>query len=399
MPTPAADSTRPLGLRIAHVSDCYLPRMGGIERQVDGLSAAQAARGDTVDVITSVAFDGDSGSRDDRLLGGPPVTVRRPGRLRAPGSISYRSSVRGSRLVLDGDYDVVHIHASTFSPLAYLAARAATRAGIATVVTTHSFWSYATPIFQAAHLVLGWRDWPITWSAVSRVAAEELSSVLGPGRPVSVLPNGVSAGAWRTEATSLEDDPVRIVTVMRLAKRKRPMEFLAMLRSLRSGTPAAVRLDVRIVGDGPKRLEMADYLRRYGMSSWVHLDGQLSPAEIREALGQSHFYVAPARLESFGIAALEAHCAGLPVIAFARSGISDIVEHRRTGLLVADDAGMTAAMRELARNPQARRGLADNAGQADRRFDWPQILATCDDLYRHALAARLTDATSGSTAP
>ena len=32
-------------MRIAHVSDCYLPRTGGIETQVRGLALAQAARG------------------------------------------------------------------------------------------------------------------------------------------------------------------------------------------------------------------------------------------------------------------------------------------------------------------------------------------------------------------
>jgi hypothetical protein len=65
--------------------------------------------------------------------------------------------------VLAGDFDVVHVHASAFSPLAYLVARSC--AGTTpTELTLHSLWSYATPVFVAADAALGWAGdvghWP-----------------------------------------------------------------------------------------------------------------------------------------------------------------------------------------------------------------------------------------------
>ncbi|MEO7261614.1 MAG: glycosyltransferase family 4 protein, partial [Jatrophihabitantaceae bacterium] len=169
-------------MRIAHVSDCYLPRMGGIERQVQGLAAVQLAAGHEVEVITSVPA-----AATPTPAG---LTVIRPsGPGSHPGSIRYLASLRGRQAVLRGDYDLVHVHASTFSPLAYLAAGAASRSGMATVATLHSLWSYATPIFRSADAALGWRGWPITWSAVSTAAADSLSQVLRPGTEISVLPN------------------------------------------------------------------------------------------------------------------------------------------------------------------------------------------------------------------
>ena len=39
-------------MRILHVTDAYLPRLGGIEMHVHDLAQAQAAAGDDVDIIT-----------------------------------------------------------------------------------------------------------------------------------------------------------------------------------------------------------------------------------------------------------------------------------------------------------------------------------------------------------
>ena len=44
-------------MRIVHVSDCYLPRLGGIEVQVRSIALAQQRRGDEVAVITATPGD------------------------------------------------------------------------------------------------------------------------------------------------------------------------------------------------------------------------------------------------------------------------------------------------------------------------------------------------------
>jgi glycosyltransferase involved in cell wall biosynthesis len=363
-------------MRIAHVTDCYLPRMGGIERQVEGLTRSQLAAGHDVEVITSVPPDGS----------GSAVPVIGPARGGGhPGSIRYQAAWRGRQAALDGGYDLVHLHASTFSPLAYLAAGATSNAGIPTVVTLHSLWSWATPIFRGFDLALDWRRWPITWTAVSEAAALSLAGVLRPRTAISVLPNGVQAELWRCQRQPRDPNRVVLVSVMRLAARKRPMQLLAMLRAARAQLPAELRIEVKIVGDGPKREAMTDYLHKHRMD-WVELTGQLDQPAIRQVFTDADIYLSPATLESFGIAALEARCAGLPVIACAGTGVSDFVSHAQNGLLVANDAEMIDAIISLVRSEQVRSALTAHNLDTESGFAWDSVLRSCARVYAAAFS-------------
>src|SRR5262249_20668801 len=116
-------------MRIVHVTDCYLPRLGGIERQVHDLALHQQATGHDVEIVTSVATDG----------GPSPLRVHRPPGDTGEG-IRYTASRLGAATVRAGSYDLVHVHVSTWSPLAFLAAREAAASGVPVAATVHSVW-------------------------------------------------------------------------------------------------------------------------------------------------------------------------------------------------------------------------------------------------------------------
>ena len=253
-----------------------------------------------------------------------------------------------------------------------------------TVATLHSLWSYATPIFRGFDAALDWRAWPITWTAVSTAAAESLSQVLRPGTEISVLANGVSPNSGSCRAAPRDPRRVVIVSVMRLAARKRPLQLLRILRAVRAQVPAGIDLEVQIIGDGPQRETMLGYLRRHRMTGWVELTGQLDQPAIRDRFADADLYVSPATLESFGIAALEARCAGLPVLAFAGTGVSDFIEHGRNGLLVRSDDQLAAALARLACSPAARAELAGHQQGSASDYRWDQVLQTCEQVYRRA---------------
>jgi glycosyltransferase involved in cell wall biosynthesis len=374
-------------MRVLHISDCYLPRLGGIETQVHALARRQLAAGHEVEVLTATPR-----ARHDltarEVVDGVPL-------IRATADLPFELPVhpragRETARVLDAGprYDVVHAHVGVVSPFAYAALPVVVRRGLPAVVTVHSMWGPAAGGFRAVDAVTRWSRWPVVLSAVSEVAARPLRRIAGPGAVVEVLPNGIDADLWRVDPLPRDPDDVVLAAVMRLAGRKRPMPLLRILRQVRAEVPARVRLRAEIAGAGPLQSAMERYLRRHGMSDWVRLRGRLTTDEVRELYRRADVFVAPSRLESFGIAALEARTAGLPVVARAGTGVTEFVEAPVEGLVVNSDAAMATALARLAVDPALRQGIAAHNRAVPPAVNWPEVLRRCDAAYRRAAELR-----------
>jgi len=254
----------------------------------------------------------------------------------------------------------------------------------------HSLWNRYWPLFSIANRVFGWNGFPIVWTAVSSVAAVPVAQQLQHGGhggstvAIELLPNAVEHEAWRIEPRPHDPRRVVIVSVMRLALRKRPHQYVEMLRRARQLVPADIALEAIIIGDGPRRAGLERYLAKHKMTDWVTLYGRASHDEIREVYRDADFFVAPATLESFGIAALEARSAGLPIIAHAASGVRDFVTHGREGLLAEGDTDMAERIAQLAMSPQLRAQITAYNREHRPSHGWPEVLAQCEALYQRA---------------
>jgi glycosyltransferase involved in cell wall biosynthesis len=94
------------------------------------------------------------------------------------------------------------------------------------------------------------------------------------------------------------------------------------------------------------------------------------------------------RPEPFGLVALEAAAAGLPVVAAAHGGLPEIIRHEETGLLVPpkDPLALAAALRRLADDPDAAAAMG-SAAAADvaARFSPAATVAAVEALYDELL--------------
>jgi glycosyltransferase involved in cell wall biosynthesis len=366
-------------MRILHVTDAYLPKQGGIEVQVHDLAVRQLLAGHDVAVMTCAPADGpESVETPD---GDPEPAVHR---LRTPWGRVRRTNAMIYQHYRRTQPDVVHAHLSVLSPLAILAVRAAARAGVPVVATLHSLWWWATPLYWIADKLLTWSGWRVQWSAVSELAAESLRAVVDDRADVTVLPNGVEPRAWAVEPVDRDPDDVVVVSVMRLAARKRPRALLRVIRRARARLPERVRLRVIVVGDGPLRGRLARDVARLGLSGVVELAGRLERDQIRELYRRADLYIAPAILESFGIAALEARCAGVPVIARRQTGIADFIHQHEHGLLASSDAGLAAALADLAASPLTRSRMAARNRACAPETGWADVLQRCELTYKAA---------------
>jgi glycosyltransferase involved in cell wall biosynthesis len=354
-------------MRVLHVSDSFLPTLGGIENMVADLASRQVAEGHEVSVLTSAPAGPAGDGSDDG------VHV-----IRVNGS--------AAQVLVDGSWDVVHCHASVLSPLARQFILRAKASGVPTAVTVHSLWSAAGPLLAVGGNVLRLRNQPVAWSAVSEVAAEPVRRALGPEAVVTVLPNAVDVGWWRRGVPG-QGEPtaaVTVVSVLRMSTRKRPLPLLRMVTEARRLLPPGTDVRLVLAGDGPRTAAVRRHVDRHDLSSWVHLAGRLDRSEIRTLLAGSDLYIAPADYESFGIAALEARAVGLPVIAKRCGGVGDFVQSGTEGLLADSDQDMARCLADLVADGGLRRQMTVHNRAHPPVHDWPDALARTQALYARA---------------
>ncbi|HUH12249.1 MAG TPA: glycosyltransferase [Longimicrobiales bacterium] len=139
-----------------------------------------------------------------------------------------------------------------------------------------------------------------------------------------------------------------------------------------------------VVGEGPMRSELERMIAEADLEEQVHLRGARPQHEVAKLVGRRPIFVLPSVvladgwMEGIPVALMEAMAAGAPVIASRLSGIPELVEDGRTGLLVepGDAADLARAIRRLAGDPALARRLGE-AGRAKVREEFE--LSACTE--------------------
>ena len=196
-----------------------------------------------------------------------------------------------------------------------------------------------------------------------------------------VIRNAVDVGAFRTSRQ--DHEPPVLVTVGRLQAPKDPLTLVRALAGL-DGLP----FRAIVVGDGSERGRVEAELSARGLSDRVELLGQ--QRDVAALLSGSDVFVLASRSEASPISILEAMAAGLPVVASAVGGISELVVHGQTGYLVppGDAGALSQTLARLLADPRLRRRLGDaGRARAEASFDLPSFLQAHRELYARELAA------------
>ena len=143
---------------------------------------------------------------------------------------------------------------------------------------------------------------------------------------------------------------------------------------------------LEIAGDGPDRSAIAELVNSLGLQDRVTLLGWKS--DFTSVLARWDIFVLPSLEEGFGIAALEAMAAGLPVVASAVGGLPEIVQDGKTGWLVppANPEKLAERLRALLLSRQNRMSMGSE-GQARARdhFSEERMVAEVAELYNGLL--------------
>jgi glycosyltransferase involved in cell wall biosynthesis len=366
-------------MRVALATDWFLPRLGGIEMHLADLARALTACGTEIGIVTTTPGPDFSDGLVVRRLHPPRLPV-------FDLAVSPRLVDILKREFVAGRYDLIHAHISVISPVGYGAVLAAHALGLPTVVTFAGVLLRSAQFLRVTNRIVGWSHWPLAVTAVSGLIAAQLHNAV-PGLDVTVLPNGVDGAFWRRAAVpKAADHDIVIVSAMRLNRKKRP---LVLLRAFAQARVAAAtrgrKLTLRIAGDGPLRGRLETYVANHGLRDAVSLLGAVPRQILAENYREADLFALASIRESFGIAALEARCAGLPVVGMRQAGIAEFLRHGETALLATDDGEFAQFLGRLALDGELRRRLAEADPQLDR-FEWPAVAAAHLAVFERAIA-------------
>jgi len=130
--------------------------------------------------------------------------------------------------------------------------------------------------------------------------------------------------------------------------------------------------DVRLlmIGDGPLRRELEDYMQELGITERVIITGLVPFEEIPAHLKAGDIYCFASVSETQGLVTMEAMAAGLPVAAVRATGSRDVVDEGIQGLLTQNDSNALArAILRLLGDSTLRARLRTAAVEKARSFD------------------------------
>ena len=180
-------------------------------------------------------------------------------------------------------------------------------------------------------------------TTVSRWLAREtetlVSGVTAAVAPMPVATELFSPGGQR--------ETNRLLFVGRLTAQKGIAALIEALGRMRH------KASLDVVGEGPLSTELADRARAIGVGDRISWLGHLPQPKLTELYRRATALVVPSTDEGLGLVAVEAQLCETPVVGFESGGLTDTVQHDRTGLLVppGDVAALAATLDGLLDRP------------------------------------------------
>ena len=151
----------------------------------------------------------------------------------------------------------------------------------------------------------------------------------------------------------------------------------------------------RIIGDGPLRVALIEQSGRLGVGDAIDWVGHIPNNQVPSALAEMDVFVMPSLADAFGVSAVEAQAAAVPVVFSDLPGVAEAVADGVGGLAV--PPGEPAALAEAICRLLADRELRQRLGRGGRkmvqeRFDFDVNVAQMEQVYRRVAARRLCSA-------
>jgi 1,2-diacylglycerol 3-alpha-glucosyltransferase len=190
----------------------------------------------------------------------------------------------------------------------------------------------------------------------------------GVNTPIEVVPTGVypqrfasGDGAAVRKQHAIAADATVIGHLGRLAPEKN-LAFLA--HAVANVAVEKPEVHFLVIGAGPSEQEIEHIFAQAGVADRLHMTGVLQQQALIDALHAMDVFAFASFSETQGIVLTEAMAAGLPVVALDASGVREVVQHERNGLLIQEHttAAFASALKQItAATAQQRETLKQGA--------------------------------------
>jgi len=291
-------------------------------------------------------------------------------------------------VVINHDIDLLHVHyAIPHASAAYMAKQIlAGKKKIIPVITT----------LHGTDITLVGRDKTyspvVTFSmeqsdmltAVSENLKTETYRNFTIDKPIEVVKNFVDVKRFHKKPISafkqlIAPNGERIVVhASNFRKVKRVDDVIRTFKLLNEEIPSKLLL----IGDGPERPEIEDMVRNCTAKDDVKFLGKQEQME--DLLPIADLFLLPSEYESFGLAALEAMAAEVPVISSNAGGLPEIIINGVCGYMsdVGDVADMSRNAIKILKDDAVLAGFKTNALKQAMQFDIGNIVPQYEALYR-----------------
>jgi len=140
--------------------------------------------------------------------------------------------------------------------------------------------------------------------------------------------------------------------------------------------------DYEIAGEGDCRAELLRLRKELGLETKVRFLGHVR--DIPELLASADIFLMPSRWEGFGLAAVEAMNASLPLVVSDVAGLREIVNGAEPGALLVDPqspASIAKALSRLLTSSDLRQQLGENSFYQSQRYSIAQMVEKHIKVY------------------
>jgi N-acetyl-alpha-D-glucosaminyl L-malate synthase BshA len=220
-------------------------------------------------------------------------------------------------------------------------------------------------------------------TAVSQNLKEETYRSFAIEKDIQVIENFVDNSRYNKKPIDAfrkviaPNDEKILIHASNFRKIKRMKDVIHIFANVHEKLPSKLLL----VGDGPERRSAEDLVRKLGVQDDVRFLGKQE--QIEEILLVSDLFLLPSEYESFGLAAMEAMAANVPVISSDAGGLPEININGETGYMAAvgDVKTMSEQAIHILSDNELLQRFRTNAKAQAMKFDLHNIVPQYEKLY------------------